>query len=621
MRIVEIALQNFRSLGGPGHRTFTLAPLTLLVGGNGAGKSSVLGAIRYALTGRYPGMQVHTVERARALARGRADFEVRLTSAEPEVVIERSLRGARFGLRTTGEGIAASRNVEEAEITIARAFGDPAWMLDAFDPVRSVWQLSDEAWTRWVYGICTYSSGWTKERLVNALGAPTDDWDPDVASDPAACLEITLARAEERLRAARTVAREARSFVGAISDDAAPAAETVAQARERWAHATQTALALRQTLAEAQAEERLEQELRQQAQAIEAAIDREAEGQAEALQVVATTRILELDAARNLYLRALVAGEEREKSLNKGCCTQCGGRPLTWRPPTHTAAEIEQLKQAFLAANKRCLEATAAAWRFEDAQQRVAEARAAVSLAQGESDRRRIERLAAGLATARDVPRIEGELQDAVREHDDLRLAFDALLASEGLAREKKGQLDAAHAAEARLMALSVWIDRLRGVRAAMLHDGVGPLRTALDACVGLAPRGLTFRLDASGAFVAVRNRNTVRRTADDLSVESLSNAERLRATIALIVAVAQVRRAPWTGLLIDNFERIAPGDRGWLLQHLAKLAEENVVQNVVVAAVGDAADWATVVGHSRMIDIGRGPAESDSAVDGRRAS
>ena len=49
MQIMKLELNNFK--GYEGKRTFTFPKLGILLGKNGTGKTSVMDAIRYALTG------------------------------------------------------------------------------------------------------------------------------------------------------------------------------------------------------------------------------------------------------------------------------------------------------------------------------------------------------------------------------------------------------------------------------------------------------------------------------------------------------------------------------------------------------------------------------------------
>jgi hypothetical protein len=116
---------------------------------------------------------------------------------------------------------------------------------------------------------------------------------------------------------------------------------------------------------------------------------------------------------------------------------------------------------------------------------------------------------------------------------------------------------------KALLVTLTVTRDR-------MLQDSVRPLVDALGRVKEMAPHVASWSL------------------VGDVGADEMSTAERYRATIALVLAVAQVRRAPWVGLFLDNFEQIDDSARPDVVAQLRRAVQLGYADNVLLAAATD---------------------------------
>lgn len=164
------------------------------------------------------------------------------------------------------------------------------------------------------------------------------------------------------------------------------------------------------------------------------------------------------------------------------------------------------------------------------------------------------------------------------------KATLDGLRAELGVAQERAGQLKAAEAATERVEGLKALQARMKAVRDRMLDDAMQPLSTRLGGLAALAPRG--------GRWGILRQERTVdvalwaKGGGPPLPVTSLSAGERMRGTIALLIARSLVRREPWTGIFVDNFEQIYPAEeRISVLRALVAAERAGAVDNVFVAA------------------------------------
>jgi seryl-tRNA synthetase len=616
VRLTEVRIEGLRSLGGV---TVQLAPVTVIAGPNGGGKSTVLGAIAYGLTGRYPGVIGTHVDDIKPLARDADEgFLVRLYSLTPrrdgpdqELIIERGCGSKGHRLRTMGSGVAASRKVHDAEATIMKHFGEPGFAVDAFDPERSIWRKSIELRMQWAFALCAGKAGWTHARLGEELGEPNEDWDPLASEEPSTCLEINLLRLDERYTAAQRVSREAATIAEGIAlVDPEPTEEEIAEAEKRVDAATseqhrlQAALGAARTLAADAARVRAEldavnEELKKlrppepPAPSPSVAETIEAHGAFQEQKLDPAAKALSMTEAEVSMLKHTLS------TLPDGSAPQC---PIcashlsqhtlqTLKARLHYAeqkeealtAELEQAEKESQQLYEACVKATAHKAEVE-AYERALSAFAShrVSL-QRSRDAREAELASIGV----NLPGCkEADVEKADQAHVQASQALWELRKRHALARERAGQREAGRQADARAAVLSVRRDRMREVRKRMLHAGVAPLLSALTELGLLAPPGSHWMLVPAKGGVALGYAGDAAAALGQrfVPVEMMSSSEKYRATIALLVATAIVRRPPWVGIFLDNFEQVHPVHRTELLSCLASLARAGLVDNVLIA-------------------------------------
>jgi len=217
------------------------APVTVFTGPNGSGKSTIVGAVAYALTGRFPRLVGVTAEALSALASDHDGFLVTVeaeTKAGVAIRVERGLQKGKRKLAVSIDG-RTIRAVRDGEALLRNHFGDVDWFVDMFDAERTFWRMSAEKRSRWMFELCAGASGWTKERVAAAVvghvkdtGTPSD-WNVHVGRDAASNMEINLQQLDERLLAAQRVHREAMSIAGGLAPPAgAPSPEELHDADE-----------------------------------------------------------------------------------------------------------------------------------------------------------------------------------------------------------------------------------------------------------------------------------------------------------------------------------------------------------------------------------------------------
>jgi energy-coupling factor transporter ATP-binding protein EcfA2 len=607
VRLTEVRIEGLRSLAGS---TVPLAPVTVLVGPNGGGKSTVLGAVAYALTGRYPGVVGVTADDLRPLARAVAEgFLVRLYAMQArrdgpdqELIIERGCGPQGHRLRTMGSGVGASRKVHDAEATILKHFGEPGFAVDAFDPERSIWRKSIELRTQWAFALCAGKAGWSHARLREELGEPTEDWDPLVSEEPATCLEINLARLDERLVAAQRVVREATKIADGIAlVDAEPTDEEIATAekkveaasveQQRLKAALASAFALSRDRARVQTElDAVNEELGRlkppdpPAPADQAAIDAFAAFKRDKLEP-AKLALAHADATAELFRQVL-----QQLPIGSGASCPVCNRHLDAHTVETLEARAGYAKQTLEELTRSFATLEAEASRLELAWGKAARHpadlasydRALSAFAshrvtlQRSRDARQAELAALGVA-------IPGCKEADVGKAEQAKLAASQALFElrdrRTLAAERTGHREAARQAAARAEVLRARRDRMRAARERMLADGVTPLQTALGDLAALAPPGTHWSLQPYSGGIDFGHTGT-----RFVPIEMMSSSERYRATIALLVATAIVRRPPWVGIFLDGFEQVDPTSRDQLLVALASLAQRGLIDNAIVA-------------------------------------
>jgi energy-coupling factor transporter ATP-binding protein EcfA2 len=214
MRLASVTLNGVKGIGT---NTVVLDPVTLIVGPNGSGKTTVLGGIQYALTGRFPGVPGATAEDLQVLAgwHGRGfDVSVR---ADNGVLVTRGLHGGKHSLVVDGTS-ERPKNKTETENLLSRTFGNVDLYADAFDVKRGTLHVSDEKRKAWVSAVCSGAvTTWNAERLIAQVGPGSADWNPHLDPSPLVCVELHITRLDEALRAAREVVRDSQKVVDSIA--------------------------------------------------------------------------------------------------------------------------------------------------------------------------------------------------------------------------------------------------------------------------------------------------------------------------------------------------------------------------------------------------------------------
>ena len=511
------------------HERVELSPVSVFTGPNGSGKSTIVGAVAYALTGRFSGGVGVTAEALQALAPDPAGFVVSLDAsyagATGDIRVRRGVQKGKRLLSVTLNG-QTIRGVRDAEAIIRQHFGDVDWFVDMFDQERSFWRMSQEKRSRWMFELCASASGWTKERVLAQLNiSPLEaddpafddpankaafqrqiDWNPNLGRDAASNVEINLQQLEERLLATQRVIREATSIAGGIAAPAfAPTDEQLADAESAFRAA--------------------------------AAVNADARQGADTSRAKLDQLDKDIAAGADKLLQAEILAGLAPKQ-----CPTCG----------HTLDR----EQAAAAAKSRADEA---------AQLLVAQ----VCLLEA----RRLEAEPSDALTA--AVRVASERYEATFQ------VHKTLQHQKAIASERDGQLVAATRAEARSAELKKLLEAARVVRRAMLRDSIQPLRKALSLLGALAPREWQWMVDSDGSFRMMRSMGTGEQT---VTVEAMSAGEKYRATIALLVATCMIRREPWVGLFLDAFEQVSDDVRDDVLLAILAVQKAGHVDNVCVA-------------------------------------
>ena len=188
--------------------------MTVFYGPSGAGKTTMLGAIAFALTGHFPGVG-QTAGDIGAIATSPTCFaEVQADAPDGEVFVRRGVADGKLFVE-----VREPRELEdgqhylhrwtkptEARAAIGRRFGDVATMCAPVDLAQSVWTQSAELQKRWAFDLCAPHAGWTPERLRAVLP-------PDFvlfADAPYEALAAAIAQSCERKRRLLQAAKEAR---------------------------------------------------------------------------------------------------------------------------------------------------------------------------------------------------------------------------------------------------------------------------------------------------------------------------------------------------------------------------------------------------------------------------
>jgi hypothetical protein len=639
---------------GIAHERIALGPVTLFTGYNGTGKTAAVGAVAYALTGRFPGLlAVHPGDLLALANDPRRGFRVRI-EADDGTEVERGVDVTfeastgtdkpehRFLVGRPGGHPAKSK---AAEGLLRTLFGDVAWFVEAFDPERSIWRLSGEKRKEWALNLCAGSSGWSRERLLGEIGKKSDDWNPELGRDAGTCLELNLDNLSERLKDLQRLVREANTVAEGVTvgEGLGIITQRVTSCETDYENARQKLQVLGKSLSDAKAEQTsIDHVRKERARLTQAAADARAElakllppkspNQTEMLMLVmqleaAEIRLFSLqveledyDAVAESARAARGAAEAELDSLKKlateHACPTCGApapSPLALGAMIGAAeARVAATEQIWAPAEKNRVAAQASYDALEQEIQGFRTARAVHEHAAASFVEREVQFASTWQTVLRNVQSIEDQLgklpadradmpslvllaTDVTTQEDKLgplKTALAKARAELGVAQERAGQLKSAEDATARIETVKALLAKLRTVRDRMLDDATRPLSDALDQLRDLAPQNGRWTLHRKDKTIDVCLASSRNQYLMEVPVTALSAGERMRGTIALLVARSMVKREPCCLLFIDNFEQIHPdSERVKVLQALARTVRMGFVDNVLVAAACDTID------------------------------
>lgn len=648
MRLTSVSIAGIRGID---REVVDLSPVTTFWGPNGSGKTSIAGAVAFALTGRFPGLVVPgkpaggTEVLSKLATDATQGFSVRLSMADPNGSrgwVERGLAGGKSKLSVSWLNERAS-GAEAAEQLLFRLVGDVSWAIDMFDPEKSIWRMSPEKRKAWALGICASASGWSTKQLIGAIGPETNDWNPSLHSDAGVCLEMNMQTVDSRLKAAQKVVREAIVITEGVSAEREADVQAEIDKLEcKIASVNSEAQRLSRLLASADTEqatidrdrrarallipqiENLKSRLSAQvpppppqlpAQALQdldqidmdmvCVLVDETEERELQVQLGSECAVLESD-IQSLDRYSKLAGES-------GRCPVCGTTG-PWKGADAFASRVAQLrarKQETLlraAANQKRLEDLNALRMDLEQKRRSLELSVALYNEELTAHADRCAKFESSFeALANTIQTLEEQLarvppdrpnvdSSALSEKLSATQAELAQLTAQvneqrqklGVAAHRQGQLSAQSSAERRVEQLKDLLVTMRKARDRMLDDASAPLRRALESLEVVCLNGWQWTLRRDGTALDM----VMQRESRSLTVESLSAGERYLATIALLVAKSIVRREPWSGLFLDNFEAIFPDNRRLaVIRGLVTLCEmtNSPVDNVLVAGACEA--------------------------------
>jgi DNA repair exonuclease SbcCD ATPase subunit len=644
MRLRSITIEGLRGIE---KETVELGPLTAFWGPNGSGKTSVVGSIIYALTGRFPGLlvpgkQSDSVAVVKGLATDpKKGFRVHLKL--DDAWVERAISGGKELTVSASASGEHSKGNESAEQTIERLVGDVSWAVDMFDPERSVWRMTAERRKAWALGLCASASGWSRQQLIDAVGPATDDWDPTLHSDAGTCLELNMERTDTRIRSAQKVAREAAIITEGVSSESQASVQAeIARLEPHVERLRAEVERIDRLLSSATTEQAAIERVRRQRATLEAQVKdlrakiggllppeepvypQQAADTVEQVDMDVVALQLEKSDEEDRY-RSL--SDESAKTLAEvqlakhyqkmagtgGRCPFCGTEGA-WKNSDEFDLKIRELEKRMEDLNAQCKESTNRQHNVDRqlGAMETTRRQAALLVAMYKEDsafyadrcKQFDEGFQALLNSAQALETQLGSLPPDRPDIDPLSLEdsaaraqrslaeatsqLNALRQKLGVATHRQGQLSSQTKAADRVEQLKALLTKMRSVRDRMLDDAVAPLREALQSLDVVCVNGWQWNLVREGTnFEMVMQRG--KRHA--LPVEQLSVGERYLATIALLVAKAMVRREPWSGLFLDNFEAIFPESaRCVVLQGLVAVGRmpRSPVDNILVAGACD---------------------------------
>jgi DNA repair exonuclease SbcCD ATPase subunit len=629
MRLTSLTLCGVRGTD----TTVDLGPITMWVGPNGGGKTSAVGAIAYALTGRFPGFVENSADSLLALATKRADgfhVEVHGTgSKNQEVWIARGVDREGKNFLKVCDGDKKSRGNDTAKAMLASVTGEVQWFVDAFDQERSVWRLSAEKRKEWALTLCAGASGWSKDRLIAEMGgaATTEFWDPNVSSDASTVLDVNLDRMKEHVNSCQRLVRDTGLIADGVSVETG--VESRVEATEKAyeaARAESTRLErliedARQRQAALDRARRDRQSLTEQIERARAAVGKltpPREPEAPDLRSLADKEAELFDAERESEeigvidsdlaeaRRNVVRYQKELHEANRGTCPACEhdepdvmlfeqrlekeqrfvytmeGQLEHSHELAELATRMDTLRteiQGFTVA-KQVFDHDLTAYAAQRAQFEQTWQTALTSVSSLEAQ---LAKVPADQADV-DAKGVEQSLQESRARESKLKTELNAMRASVGVAKEREGQLKASKEAAERLGVLKALLTRMRDVRDRMLDDAVDPLRAALSQLDALAHDGGHWHIRRIGRDLDIGW--TTGQEGSFLPANSLSAGEKYRATLALLVARSMVRREPSAFVLADNFEQVYPHtEREKVLRGLLAITNAGFLDNAFLAA------------------------------------
>lgn len=651
MKLLKIQIQGVRGIA---NEAFVLDPVTLIIGPNGSGKSTLLGCVLFALTGWFPGLPGMNAGGKELMERVKGDgFEVVLEAQHPQgqVVITRSCKRGKMVVSCVAPfpHLPNDTSVKANEARITMLFGDASFLLDTLGDEGSIWGMSAEARKKWASALCRSASGWTHEKLEKSVGPKTDDWNPRALEDPAASLDLNLAKITEAVRDAQAVARNADTVANTVT------APMIAPTPQEIAYAQDAYQALRDEYADVDrrikriADERVSYDRDVATRARLQADIQEAKNKLSTWQVPgaplgdgtlgdqidqADMEVLTLDMdvadARTHETEAVATHKSLVSRLHhvSSALQQPHGDPIC--PTCGHASDVrtfEKLHQEFvemiLKAERTALSCRSSREKLETkrkyAQATLAKLRAlvleqdratelhSVAVERNAEEREWVDRTLRGWQdTFKNMPEPSAPSSDVtLRERgaelrekgEKARSDLNDLTTKTSLARERENQTKAADEARVRIETLKLLLQKVVEARDKMLTESIAPFQTALAGLSSMAPAGCSWgvSLDKNSDTLAF---GMVNHAHDFVPAETLSTGERYRLTAAILIARAQIRREPWVGVVLDGFECVYPeAERAKTLASLRAAVDAGHADTIIVAGAVSGVAGVTAIG------------------------
>jgi len=650
VKLLKIQIQGVRGIA---NEAFVLDPVTLIIGPNGSGKSTLLGCVLFALTGWFPGLPGMNAGGKELMERVKGDgFSVTLEAQHPQgqVVITRSCKRGKMVVSCVAPfpHLPNDTSVKANEARIAMLFGDASFLLDTLGDDGSIWGMSAESRKKWASALCRSASGWTHEKLEKVVGPKNDDWNPRALEDPAASLDLNLAKITEAVRDAQAVARNADTVANTVT------APMIAPTHEELANAQNAYQALRDEYTDVDrrikriADERVSYDRDVATRARLQADIQEAEHKLSTWQVpgsplgdgtlgdqidqadmevltldmdVADARTHETEAqasfkALTVQLHALALA--LQPTADPACPTCGHATPVATFSKLYQELEprVKQAERASVSCRESRIaletkrtyaQASLAKLRARVLDQDRANELHSVAVERNAEERERLDRTLRGWQdTLKNMPSgAPPNSDEKLRERgaelrekgEKARSDLNDLTTKTSLARERENQTKAADEARVRIETLKLLLQKVVEARDKMLTESIAPFQTALAGLSSMAPAGCSWgvSLDKNSDTLAF---GMVNHAHDFVPAETLSTGERYRLTAAILIARAQIRREPWVGVVLDGFECVYPeAERAKTLASLRAAVDAGHADTIIVAGAVSGVAGVTAIG------------------------